>query len=84
MLLSRTDAARFLTEKGLPIAATTLAKKAEEGSGPPYQVWNGRAAYDTDDLLNWAQARLGPKVNNTAQRTVPKVERTTLKQGGVI
>jgi hypothetical protein len=52
--LSRSASAQFLTENGLPIAATTLAKKAVQGSGPPYQVWNGRATYDVDDLMKWA------------------------------
>jgi len=59
--LNRQDAARFLTQRGLPIAATTLAKKAVEGSGPPYAVWNRRALYSVDDLLKWAEAHLGPK-----------------------
>jgi hypothetical protein len=68
--LSRADAARFLTEKGLPIAATTLAKKAVQGSGPPYRVWNGRATYSVDDLLKWVEAQLGPKLMSTAQRKV--------------
>jgi hypothetical protein len=66
--LSRADAARFLTGKGLQIAATTLAKKAVQGSGPPYQVWNGRATYCIDDLEKWAEAQLGPKLTSTAQR----------------
>jgi hypothetical protein len=68
MQLSRADAARFLTEKGLPIAATTLAKKAVQGSGPPYRVWNGRATYSVDDLLKWVEAQLGPKLMSTAER----------------
>ena len=57
--LNRQDAARFLTRMGLPIAATTLAKKAVDGSGPPYAVWNCRALYSVDDLLEWAEAQLG-------------------------
>ncbi len=66
--LSRADAARFLTEKGLPIAATTLAKKAVQGSGPPYRIWNGRATYTVDDLMKWVEDRLGPNLMSTAQR----------------
>jgi hypothetical protein len=67
--LNRQDAARFLSQRGLPIAATTLAKKAVEGSGPPYAVWNGRALYSVDDLLKWAEVHLGPKIRNTAERS---------------
>jgi hypothetical protein len=50
--LTRTAAAKFLGENGLPIAPNTLAKMAVDGSGP-YQVWNGQATYDTKDLLEW-------------------------------
>jgi hypothetical protein len=66
--LSRSAAAQFLTEKGLSIAATTLAKKAVQGNGPPYRVWNGRAMYAADALLEWAEAQLGPTLTSTAQR----------------
>jgi hypothetical protein len=66
--LNRTAAAEFLNENGLPIAANTLAKKAVDGSGPPYQVWNGHATYETADLLEWAASRLGPKIRSTADR----------------
>ena len=54
-------------------------QKAVEGSGPPYQVWNGKATYGTKDLL-WASSRLRPKVRSTADRrmndTSPKASRT--------
>ncbi len=66
--LNRTAAAKFLDDHGLPIAPTTLAKKAVDGSGPPYQLWNGRATYDDEDLLAWAASRLGPKLRSTADR----------------
>jgi hypothetical protein len=66
--LTRSAAAQFLSENGLPIAPTTLAKKAVEGSGPPYQVWNGQATYDDQELLTWASSRLGPKLRSTADR----------------
>jgi hypothetical protein len=66
--LNRTAAAKFLGEHGLPIAPTTLAKKAVEGSGPPYQLWSGQATYDDQDLLAWADSCLGPKLSSTADR----------------
>jgi hypothetical protein len=77
---NRSAASKFLGENGLPIAATTLAKKAVDGSGPPYQVWNGQATYDDQDLLDWAATKLGPKLRSTAERrknnASPKVSRT--------
>jgi hypothetical protein len=75
--LNRQKAARYLTDAGLPIAATTLAKKAVDGSGPPYRIGNGRALYDAVDLLAWAEAQLGPKLRSTAERsTMRRVRRS--------
>jgi hypothetical protein len=66
--LSRSASARFLTESGFPIAASTLAKKAVVGDGPPYRVWNGRCVYDSEQLLLWANSQIGPELLNSAQR----------------
>jgi hypothetical protein len=72
---NRSEAARYLTEVvGLPIAATTLAKKAVDDSGPPYQIWNGQATYEDSDLITWAEQRLGPKLRSTAERTIQTVQ----------
>jgi hypothetical protein len=49
-------------------ATATLAKKAVDGSCPPDQVWNGQAAGDDQNLLDWAAANLGPKLRSTADR----------------
>ncbi len=67
-LISRIDAARLLTDAGFPISPATLAKKAVTGGGPPYRIWNRRAVYETDCLINWANKQLGPELANTAQR----------------
>lgn len=66
--VNRREAAQFLTDRGFPIAAATLAKKAVTGGGPPYQLWNGRATYDVEHLLAWAYDSLGPAIANTSQR----------------
>jgi hypothetical protein len=66
--LTRQDAAKFLTERGFPIAASTLAKKAVMGGGPPYRIWNSRATYSVDDLVAWADKSRGALVSHTAQR----------------
>lgn len=67
-LVARIEAARLLTEAGFPISPATLAKKAVTGGGPPYRVWNRRAMYDVNRLMNWAKEQLGPEILNTAQR----------------
>jgi hypothetical protein len=75
--LNRQEAARYLTDAGLPIAATTLAKKAVDGSEPPFRIGNGRALYDAVDLLAWAEEQLGPKLRSTAERrTMRRVKRS--------
>jgi len=66
--VNRREAAQFLTDRGFPIAAATLAKKAVTGGGPPYRLWNGRATYDVEHLLAWANDSLSPAFTNTSQR----------------
>ena len=57
-LVSRPEAARYLSDRGLRIAAATLAKLAVTGLGPPYRIALSRAVYDTADLDAWAASRL--------------------------
>ena len=79
---TRNTAAKFLTDLGLPIAPTTLAKKAVDASGPPYQLWNGHATYDEQDLLDWATSKLGPKLRSTAERPRPRQRNPRPKSNG--
>jgi hypothetical protein len=67
-LLGRDEAAAFLTGLGYKTSRAKLAKDAVKGGGCPYVIFNGRALYNPDDLLNWAAARAGAKVRNTAER----------------
>jgi hypothetical protein len=55
--LSRRETAAALTEAGYPIAPATLATLACRGGGPAYVLFNGRALYDLDASLQWAQSR---------------------------
>lgn len=49
-LLTRKDAARYLTQLGLDIAAQTLARKYHEGRGPMCTHVGSRAKYRKSDL----------------------------------
>ncbi len=49
-LLSRKEAARYLTSLGLPMAAQTLARKFHEGSGPLCTHVSDRAMYRQSHL----------------------------------
>lgn len=44
-LYTRKEAARYLTQRGLPISAQTLARKFCEGTGPACQHVGHRAMY---------------------------------------
>jgi hypothetical protein len=68
-LLSRRDAARFLTESGFPIAASSLSKLASTGcpAGPEYMIWRRKALYDSAKLLEWARAGLSKAATSTSQ-----------------
>ena len=66
--LTRSEAAAHLTNRGLPIAAKTLAKMASIGGGPPYRVFGRNAVYLPSDLEVWATERLGAAKANTSQK----------------
>jgi hypothetical protein len=65
--LNRREAAKFSTENGFKIAASTLAVMACRGDGPPFVKFGQTPLYDPNDLLAWAQKRLSKKVCSTAE-----------------
>ncbi len=64
---SRSEAAEYLTNRGLPIAKSTLQKLACTGGGPVYRIWGNRAVYAIEDLDSYAEAKLTPPRNSTSQ-----------------
>ena len=66
-LLTRTEAAQFLQQRGFPIAARTLATLVSRGGGPTYLRFGQRALYRVEDLAAWAEARLAPPRRSTAE-----------------
>jgi hypothetical protein len=65
-LLSRRDAAQFLTEHGYKTAPSTLAKFACLGGGPPFISFGRRPLYRPADLAAWAQARCSGSRRSTS------------------
>jgi hypothetical protein len=57
--LNRTEAAQWLTERGLRCSPRTLAKYATVGGGPIYRRYGNRTVYTEDDLGVWAESRMG-------------------------
>lgn len=56
--LERSQAADYLTQKGLRITKNTLGKMATTGGGPVYQRFGLRAVYTRANLDAWADAKL--------------------------
>lgn len=61
------EAAAFLTERGVPIAPQTLRRLRVTGGGPAYFKPGPRVVYRTDDLEEWAAARLGAPRHSTTE-----------------
>jgi hypothetical protein len=67
VFLNRQQTANRLTELGLKTQATTLAKYAVVGGGPPFQKWGRMPVYDPDLVDRWAQERLGTPRSSTSE-----------------
>jgi hypothetical protein len=67
--LRRADAARYIREAyGIPCVATTLAKYACTGGGPPFRKAGKFPIYSREDLDAWANQRLGKLMRSTSER----------------
>ena len=55
--LTREEAAQYLTDLGVGIAATTLQKMASEGGGPAYRVIGRKALYKPAELEAWVDLK---------------------------
>ncbi len=64
--LTRTEAAKYLTSHGLPVARNTLQKWATVGGGPLYRRFGTRALYLPEDLDRWVEIKLGTPRASTA------------------
>lgn len=65
--LTRSDAAGYLTNIGLPVAKNTLQKLASIGGGPLYALFGNRALYRPRDLDDWAEGRLSKPRHSTTE-----------------
>lgn len=68
--LDRTEAAEYLTAKGLRVSKNTLQKWVTTGGGPSYRRFGLRAVYTRADLDTWAEAKLSaPRCSTSAADT---------------
>lgn len=68
--LERTEAAEYLTARGLRVSKTTLGKYATTGGGPVYQRFGLRAVYTRANLDAWADAKLSAPRCSTSEAEV--------------
>lgn len=65
--LDRTEAAEYLTSRGLRTSKNTLQKWVTTGGGPTYRRFGNRAVYLAQDLDAWAQEKLStPRRSSSA------------------
>lgn len=65
--LTRPEAAKYLTNCGLPVSKNTLQKMACLGGGPGYRIFGNRAIYQESDLDRWAENRMSLPRQNTSE-----------------
>jgi hypothetical protein len=65
---TRGEAAKYLTEKGLPTSKNTLQKYATVGGGPRYELFGNRSVYRPPNLDSWAAQKLTPPKHSTSEK----------------
>ena len=65
--MRRADAASYIRNYGIPCVASTLAKYACTGGGPPFRKAGRFPVYFKADLDAWARQRLGMLVRSTSE-----------------
>ncbi|MBL8537949.1 MAG: hypothetical protein JNM59_11150 [Hyphomonadaceae bacterium] len=74
-LLSRKQAARYLSERGLQTAPQTLARKFCEGTGPLCTSVSRRAMYHRQHLDDWLAAQMSAPRRSSSMPRQPVTAR---------
>ena len=64
--MNRRESAAYVKGKGLPGAASTLAKLATIGGGPSFRKFGRNVVYTRESLDAWIEARLSDPKPHTA------------------
>ncbi len=67
---TRTQAAKWLQDRGYPIAVATLAKYATLAGGPRYEKFGRKPLYTESDLIDWVAAKTGAPVRHSSASNV--------------
>lgn len=79
-LMSRKEAARYLTARGLQTAPQTLARKFCEGTGPLCSSLSRRAMYYRKDLDDWFAKQLSAPRRSSSVPRQPVTSRQIIAQ----
>ena len=63
---TRSEAADYITEQGVPCTKGTLQKLASTGGGPAYQLFGNRTLYTTENLDSWIDEKLSAPRRSTS------------------
>jgi len=78
-LLTRSEAARRLRDVyHARCENSSLAKRAHDGTGPPYRLIGGRAMYAEPDVDAYGASLIGPPVRRTCDARTRAASRTGL------
>jgi hypothetical protein len=66
-LFTVSEASRFCSERGLPVAVGTLNKMRCVGGGPRFSRFGRKIAYSEQALLQWLSDRLTCEVASTSE-----------------
>lgn len=65
--LSRSEAAKYASDQGLPVAKNTLQKYATVGGGPDYFRFGNRAIYTPAGMDAWIEKKLSAPICSTSE-----------------
>ena len=74
VLLTRKQAVQALGERGFPVSDKTLATMATRGGSPVFHHFGQRVLYRWDDVMLWAEGRLGPPCSSTSEVDAKRAE----------
>ena len=72
LILKRTEAAAYLSSRGLRASKITLARMAMDGSGPPYALIRGAAYYTPNSLDDWLEKNIELRPHSLAHMMAEK------------
>ena len=66
--LTRNEAAKYISSKGIPLSAKTLAKYATVGGSPEFRKFGTqRVVYELNALDQWIEQKLSSPIKHTSE-----------------